>query len=115
MTSLSAVVAAAYHGVSAAMPLDLPPSGQNPIVFGDAADRPLQPHARFLPLPIFQEQDARGQMGTHDLATLQRLVKCAYVFPFVSGFSPHLLSSRLAAAAAAATVVECRRPQAVRL
>ena len=44
------------------MPLDLPPSGQNPIVFGNAADRPLQSHARFLPLPIFQEQDPRVQI-----------------------------------------------------
>ena len=47
VTSLSAVVVAAYHGVSAAMPLDLPPSGQNPIVFGNAADRP------FNPTPVF--------------------------------------------------------------
>ena len=46
-------VAAAYHGVRGAMPLDLLPDGRNLIVVGTAADSPRLPHARFLPLLIF--------------------------------------------------------------
>ena len=49
VTSPAAAVAAARHGVRAAMPLDLLPSWRNPIVFGTAADSPRLPHARFLP------------------------------------------------------------------
>ena len=40
VTSPAAAVAAAYHGVGAAMPFDLLPSGRNAIVFGIAADSP---------------------------------------------------------------------------
>ena len=40
MISPAAAVAAAAHGVRAAMPLDLLPSGRNAIVFGIAADSP---------------------------------------------------------------------------
>ena len=60
VTSPAAAVAAAYHGVRAAMPLDLLPSGRSPIVSGTAADSPRLPHARLLPLLIFQQQNARG-------------------------------------------------------
>ena len=42
------------------MPLDMLPSGRNLIFFGTAADSPRLPHARFLPLLIFQQQNARG-------------------------------------------------------
>ena len=46
------------------MPFDLFPSGRNPIVFGTAAESPRLPHARFLLLLIFQQQNARGYYVT---------------------------------------------------
>ena len=52
----AAAVAAAYHGVCAAMPLDLLPSGRNPIIFGTAVGNPRLPHARFLP-PLIMLRD----------------------------------------------------------
>ena len=60
VTSPDSAVAAAYHGVRAAMPLDLLPSGRNPIVYGTAADSPRLSLARFPPPLIFQQQNARG-------------------------------------------------------
>ena len=39
---------------------DLLPSGRNPIVFGTAADSLRLPHARFLPLLLFQQHNKRG-------------------------------------------------------
>ena len=71
VSSPAAAVAAAYHGVRAAMPLDLLPSGRNPIVFGTAADSPRLPHARFLPLLIFQQQNARGYYAARRCPTKQ--------------------------------------------
>ena len=71
VTSPDAAVAAAYHGVRAAMPLDLLPSGRNPIVFGTAADSPRLPHARFLPPLIFQQQNARGYYAARLCPTKQ--------------------------------------------
>ena len=125
MTSPAAAVAAAYHGVRAAMPLDLLPSGRNAIVFGaSAADSPRLPHARFLPLLIFQQQNARGYYAawrcpinqTPDRvhtaggrATYREM--CRHVSPRFR-LHPHLLSPRLPAAAAvevAAAVTECTR------
>ena len=49
----AAAVAAADHGVRAAMTLDLLPDGRNPIVVGAAAGSPRLPHARFLPMLFF--------------------------------------------------------------
>ena len=77
------------------MPLDLMPSGRNPIVFGTAADTPRLPHARFLPLLIFQQQNARGyyatwlcptkpQVGCTWLAAVRLIAKCEDMFPLVS-------------------------------
>ena len=60
MISPAAAVAAADHGVRAALPLDWLPYGRNPIVFGTAVDSPRLPYARFLPPSIFQQQNARG-------------------------------------------------------
>ena len=60
VTSPAAAVAAADHGVRAAMPLDLLPDGRNPIVVGTAADSSRLPHTRFHPLLVFQQQNARG-------------------------------------------------------
>ena len=54
MTSPAAAVVAADNGMRAAVALDLLPDGRNPIVVGTAADSPRLPHARFLPLLIFQ-------------------------------------------------------------
>ena len=71
MTSPAAAVAAACHGVRAAMPLDLMPFGRNSIVFGTAADSPRLPHARFLPPPIFQQQNARGSYAARLCLTKQ--------------------------------------------
>ena len=70
-TSPAAAVAAACHGVCAAMPLDLMPSGQNPIVYGTAAYRPRLSPARFLPLLIFQQQNARGHYAARLRPTKQ--------------------------------------------
>ena len=60
MIASAVAVAAADHGVRAAIPLDLLPYGGNPIVFGTAADSPRLPRARFLPPLFFQQQNARG-------------------------------------------------------
>ena len=60
MIPSAAAVAAAYHGVRAAMPLDLFPLERNPIVIGTAADSPRLPYVRFLPPLIFRQQNARG-------------------------------------------------------
>ena len=48
------------HGVRAVMPFDLLPDGRNPIVISTAADSTRFPHARFLPVLISQQQNARG-------------------------------------------------------
>ena len=72
MTSPAAAVAAAYHGVLAAMLLDLLPYGRNPIVFGTAADSPPLPHARFLPPLFFELQNARGYYAAWLCPTKQR-------------------------------------------
>ena len=99
MTSPAAAVAAACHRLRAAMPLDLMPSGRNPIVFGSAADSPRLPHARFLPLLIFQQQNARGyyttwlcgtkqtQVACTRLAAVRIIAKCADMFPLVSDYT----------------------------
>ena len=60
MTSPAAAIAAASYGVRTALPLDLIVIREKPIVFGTAADSPQPPHARFLSLLIFQNQNARG-------------------------------------------------------
>ena len=62
MTLPAVSVAAAYHGVRAAMPLDMLPYGRNPFVIGTSANSPRLPHARFLPPLIFQQQNARSYM-----------------------------------------------------
>ena len=96
MTSPAAAVAAACHGVRAAMPLDLVPSGQNPIAFGTAADSARLPHARFQPPLIFQQQNARSyyparicppnepQVGCGRLAAVRLIAECADMFLLVS-------------------------------
>ena len=98
MTSPAAAVAAADHGVRAAIPLDLFPDGRNPTVVGTAADSPRLPHARFLPLLIFQQQDARGYyaarlappntppVGCARLAAVRLIAKCADMYT-TSAFS----------------------------
>ena len=123
MTSPAAAVAAADHGVRAAMPLELLPDRRNPIVVGTAADSPRLPHARFLPPLSSQQKNARGYWaarlcptnppGRVHTAGVRLLPKCADVFPSFP-IPPHLLSPRPSAAAAfddAAAVAECTRPR----
>ena len=126
MTSPADAVAAAYRGVRVAMPLDLLPSGRNPIVFGTAADSPRLPHARFLPLLIFQQQNARRYYAARLYPTKQTpgRVRTAggratyremyrHAFPRFR-LPAHLLTPRPPAAAAvdaAAAVVECTQPR----
>ena len=123
MTSTAAAVAAAYHGVRAAMPFDLLPYGRNLIVIGTAADSPRLPHARFLP-PLLAAACTRlyatrlappknppGKV--HTAWRPCRFSRNVRTCSLVSGFSSHLLSPRLAAAAVAAAAVavaECTRP-----
>ena len=71
MTSPAAAVATACHGVREAMPLDLMPSGRNPIIFGTAADSPRLPHACFLQPLIFQQQNAHGYYAARLCPTKQ--------------------------------------------
>ena len=108
------------------MPLDLMPSGRNPIVFGTPADSPRLPHARLLPVLIFQQQNARGYYAARLCPTKQtpgtvhtaggRVTyheMCRHVFPRFR-LHPHLLSPRPPAAAAvepAAAVAECTQPR----
>ena len=124
MASPAAAVAAACHGVRAAIPLDLMPSGRNPIVFGTAADSTRLPHARFLPLLFFRQQNARGYCVARLCPTKQTPGRvhtaggraayrgmCRHISPRFR-LHPHLLSPRLPAAAAvevAAAVTECTR------
>ena len=70
MSSPAAAVAAAYHGVRAAMPLDLLQYGRNPIVCGATADSRRLPHAGFLPPLIFQQYYARGYIMPRGFAPL---------------------------------------------
>ena len=121
MTSPAAAVAAACHGLRAAMSLDLMPSGQNLIVFGTVADSPRLPHARFLPLLILQQQNARRSYAARLGPTKQTPARvhtsggratyrkmCRHVSPRFR-LHPYLLSPpHLAAAAveAAAAVAE---------
>ena len=60
VSSPAAAVAAAYHGVRAAMPFDVLPDRRNPIVGDTATDSPRLSHTLFLPLLISQQQNARG-------------------------------------------------------
>ena len=83
------------------MPLDLLPDGRNLIVVGTAADSPRLPHARFLPLLIFQQQDARGYyaarlappntppVGCARLAAVRLIAKCTDMLSLVSDY-PHI-------------------------
>ena len=99
MTSTTAAVAAAYHGLRAAMPLDLLPSGRNPIVFGTAADSPRLPHARFLPPLIFPAAECTRlscrvalphqitlPVACTRLAAVRLIAKYADMFPLVSDY-----------------------------
>ena len=122
MTSPAAAVAAADHGVRAAIPLDLFPDGRNPTVVGTAADSPRLPHALFLTLLIFQQQNARryyaarlcpnkqtpGRVRTAGGRATYREM-CRHAFPRFR-LPAHLLTPRPPAAAAAA-VVECTHPR----
>ena len=124
-TSPAASVAAADHGVRAAMPLDLLPYGRNLIGFGTAADSPRLPHARYLP-PHFScsrmhvaimlrdlalPNNPPGRVHTADGRAAYREM-CRHV-SFRFRLPPHLLSPRIVAAAAvvagAAAVMECTR------
>ena len=127
MTSPAAAVAAACHGVRAAMPLDLIAIRTKPHRFGAAADSPRLPHARFLPLLIFQQQNARRYYAARLYPTKQTpgRVRTAggratyremYRHAFHRFRLPaHLLTPRPPAAAAvdaaAAAVVECTQPR----
>ena len=105
------------------MSLDLLPPGRNHIVIGTAADSPRLPHARFLPLLIFQQQNTRGYYAARLCPTEQTPGKvhtaaghatyremCRHVSPRFR-LHPHLLSPRPPAAAA----VEAAAAVAVRL
>ena len=98
VTSPAAVVAAACHGVRAPMPLDLMPSGRNPIVSCSAADSPRFPHGRFLP-PLFSSSRMHAvimlrdfalpnkpQVGCTRLVTVRLIAKYADVYT-TSAFS----------------------------
>ena len=122
MTSPAAAIAAASYGVRTALPLDLIVIREKPIVFGTAADSPQPPHARFLSLLIFQNQNARGYYAKWLCPTKQTPGRvhtaggratyremCRHVSPRFR-LHPHLLSPRPPAAAAveaAAAVAEC--------
>ena len=82
------------------MSLHLLPDGRNPIVVGTAADSPRLPHARFLPLLVFQQQNARGYyaawlephqttllVGCTRLAAVRLIAKCADMFLLVSDYT----------------------------
>ena len=71
LTSPVASVAAADHGLRAAMPLDLLPDGRNPIVVGTAPDSPRLSNVRFLPLLIFQQENPRGHYAAMRCPTKQ--------------------------------------------
>ena len=64
MGSPAAAVAASYHGVRAAMSLDLLPYGRNPIVIGTTSDSPQLPHTRFLP-PLPAAERMRPYAAQH--------------------------------------------------
>ena len=125
VTSPSAAVASACHGVRAAMPIDLMPSGRNLIVFGTAADGQRIPLACFMPLLILQQQNARIYYAARLCPTKQTsgtvytirvratyYEMCSHVSPRFR-LHPHLLSRPPPAAAAveaAAAVTECTQP-----
>ena len=99
VTSSAAAVAAACHGVRTAMPLDLMPSGRNPIVFGTTADSPRLTHPRFLPPLIFPAECTRLlcrvslsyqttlPVGCTRRADVRVIAKCADMFPLVFDYS----------------------------
>ena len=64
MTSPAAAIAAACDGVRAALPLDLIAILTKTHRFGNAEDSPRLPYARFLPLLIFRQQNARCYYAT---------------------------------------------------
>ena len=81
------------------MPLDLMPSGRNPIVFGTTADSPRLTHPRFLPPLIFPAECTRLlcrvslsyqttlPVGCTRRADVRVIAKCADMFPLVFDYS----------------------------
>ena len=126
MTSPAAAIAAACDGVRAALPLDLIAILTKTHRFGNAEDSPRLPYARFLPLLIFRQQNARCYYATllcptkqtpgrvHTAggrATYREMYR--HAFPRFR-LPAHLLTPRPPAAAAvdaAAAVVECTQPR----
>ena len=101
LTSPAAAVAAAYHGVLAAMPLDLLPDGRNRIVVGTAADSPRLPtsascqcyfpaaECRRLLCRVALPHQTTLPVGSTRLAVTGLIAKCADMFPLVSDY-PHI-------------------------
>ena len=101
LTSAAAAVAAAYHGVLAAMPLDLLPDGRNRIVVGTAADSPRLPtsascqcyfpaaECRRLLCRVALPHQTTLPVGSTRLAVTGLIAKCADMFPLVSDY-PHI-------------------------
>ena len=115
------------HGVRAAMPIDLLPSGRNPIVFGTAAGSPRlqyptpvschcyfsssRMHAAIMPRGFAPPNNPPGRVHTAGGRAAYREI-CRHVSTRFR-LPPRLLSPRLAAAAAvpaAAAAAKCARP-----
>ena len=129
VTSPAAAVAAADHGVRAAIPLDLLPDGRNPpllVLLQTAHDYPTPVHAtanfpaaectRLLWRVTLPHQTTLP-VRCKRLAAARFIAKCAgNVCPHFHLFSRALsppLDAATAVAAAAAAVAECTRPRRV--